>query len=125
MIKTVLVVDDSACVRHMIRRVLETEIECDVFLEAKNGEESIQQMERLSPDLAVIDFSLPGLNGLEITRILKRKRPEMPIVLFTLFKDPVLERDALTAGASIVLAKEDGMAMLCSSARRLLTQHSS
>lgn len=120
MARDILIVDDSACVRKMIRHAFEKEAGCTICGEAENGVEGIEQAENLHPDLVVVDFSMRALNGLEVAKALRRSRPDMPIVLFTLFKDANLEREAFAAGVSFVVSKEEGLEGLTDSARFLL-----
>lgn len=118
--KAILIADDNACVRRAMRRMLEIGEEWTVCGEAVNGRDVIEKTEQLHPDLVVVDFSMPVMNGLEAARAIKRIRPSLPVVLFTVFKDRFLEEEAFAAGISVVVAKEDGVGALADRARILL-----
>ncbi len=79
--KTILVVDDEATVREVVRRYLEA----DGFAvrEAADGQAALDAVDAHPPDLVVLDLMLPGLDGLTVTRRLRRDHPEVPIVMLT------------------------------------------
>jgi DNA-binding NarL/FixJ family response regulator len=118
--KTILIADDNLAVRRAMRRVLEMNADWRVCGEAENGREALEKERQLQPDLVVVDFSMPGMNGLEVARVLKRVSPATPVVLFTMFKDRFLEEEAFAAGVSMVVSKEEGIAMLAECAHALL-----
>ena len=118
--KAILIADDNAGVRRAVRNALEKSGEWKICGEAVNGRDVIEKAEQLHPDLVVVDFSMPVMNGLEAARALKRWRPSMPVVLFTIFKDRFLEAEAFAAGISVVVAKEDGIGVLAEQANVLL-----
>jgi CheY-like chemotaxis protein len=82
-----------------------------VAAEAVNGKEAIELAQQLDPDLIILDFSMPVMNGLEAARELKRLRPSIPLLLFTSYVTPMLEADALTAGCFALLSKEEPQAL--------------
>lgn len=110
--KRILIVDDSAVMRQQIRQILETQSEIEVCGEAKDGKEGLQKVAECHPDLVILDFMMPGMNGLQITREIKRTSPQLPVLLFTLHKSPEIEREGERAGADAVLPKVDGAAQL-------------
>ena len=118
--KAILIADDNASVRRAVRHALEQSGEWTVCGEAVNGRDVVEKAEQLHPDLVVVDFSMPVMNGLEAARALKRCRPAMPVVLFTIFKDRFLEQEAFAAGISVVVAKEEGIGVLAEQAQVLL-----
>ena len=65
-VKTILLVDDSADVRHVVRTFLERDVSFKVCGEAGNGPEAIERAEALTPDLVLLDFLMPGMNGIEV-----------------------------------------------------------
>jgi YesN/AraC family two-component response regulator len=83
MAKRVLVADDNPMIRKMLCQLFECEDDYDICAEAKNGEEAIELALKLRPDLIILDFAMPVLNGLGAARILKKIMPEVPIILFT------------------------------------------
>src|ERR1700716_4092058 len=71
----VILADDHALVREGTRRLLEAESDVEVVAEAANGEEAIEAVRRLHPDIAIIDIAMPGIGGIEATRIIKAHCP--------------------------------------------------
>jgi DNA-binding NarL/FixJ family response regulator len=88
--------------------------------EAENGSEAIEKALLLQPALIVTDLSMPLMNGLEETRILKKLMPAMPIIIYTAHGGRIVEKDGLAAGASAVISKSDDLAVLIGKARELL-----
>ena len=105
MTKLVLLVDDSLAVRTLIRRHLESHSGLEVCGEASDGIEAIEKALELLPDLIVMDFSMPGMNGLEAAQKLKQKMPHVPIILFTGHENLVHVADASAAGVSAIIFK--------------------
>jgi two-component system, NarL family, nitrate/nitrite response regulator NarL len=105
--KCILIVDDSALIRRMIRERLEQEGGWEVSGEAANGREAIEKAEQLKPDLVVLDLSMPVMNGLDAARELHRLLPSLPLVMFTNFNMPQLTKEALSAGVSAVVSKSE------------------
>jgi CheY-like chemotaxis protein len=83
MAKRVLVADDNPIIRKMLCRLFEREDDYDLCAEAENGQEAIELALKHRPDLIVLDFAMPILNGLETARKLKEIMPDVPIILFT------------------------------------------
>jgi DNA-binding NarL/FixJ family response regulator len=118
--KEILIVDDNATVRKSLRQILEQNSDWKVCGEAVNGREAIEQAQRLRPDLVVLDFSMPVMNGLEAASMLKHMRPALPLVMLTAYKDRFLEEQAHRAGISGVISKGDDMTALMDLACLLL-----
>ncbi len=110
--RRILIADDNQAVRRAMRHMLEKDADYKVCGEAENGRDAVEKVRELQPDLVVVDFSMPVMNGLEVARALKRARPGIPIVLFTMFKDRFLEEEAFAAGVSVVVSKEEGISIL-------------
>ena len=102
--KSILLVDDSHAVRTLIRRHLERAglVVCG---EASDGVEAVEKALDKSPDLIVMDFSIPRVNGLEAARKLRRNMPHVPIVLFVGHESLVHVSDATKAGVSAIVFK--------------------
>jgi DNA-binding NarL/FixJ family response regulator len=118
--KAILIADDGAGIRRALRHVLEENGEWEVCAEAVDGQDAIEKEDELRPDLVVLDFSMPVMNGLEVARALKKVRPGLPLIMFTIFKDRYLETEAFAAGVSAVISKENGIEALEDYARVLL-----
>ena len=83
MTKRVLVADDHPLIRKMLCQLFKREDDYDICAEAENGQEAIDLALKHRPDLIILDFVLPVLNGLEAARQLKKIMPNVPIILFT------------------------------------------
>lgn len=118
---SVLIVDDSAVIRKVICELFTREGDFEVCGEAENGQEAIEMAQRLRPALIVTDLSMPVMNGLEETRVLRKMMPEIPIILYSAHIDSYVEKEALAAGASAVVPKSDVVALLIARSRDLLT----
>jgi DNA-binding NarL/FixJ family response regulator len=121
-VRSVLVVDDSPAIRKAVCELLTREGDFEVCGEAENGQEAIEKAQLLRPALIVTDLSMPLMNGLEETRILKKLMPTVPVIIFTAHSNPFVEKEALTSGASAVISKSDAVAVLIGKARELLDQ---
>jgi CheY-like chemotaxis protein len=104
----VLVVDDAPHVRRMLASMLELE-GFEVVAEAGDAGEAVARAEETDPDVVVVDYRMPGTDGIEAARRIRDRRPEQVTVLYTAFVDGDLERRAAEAGVALVLRKEDGL----------------
>ena len=104
----VLVADDNQVIRKEIRTIIESDEELEVCAEAVNGLEAVEKAQESCPDVAVIDFQMPVMDGLKATRRIKRLMPFLPILLFTLYKSPQLEWESKQAGVDAILLKVEG-----------------
>ena len=96
---TVLLVDDHALVRRGFRRILEDEPSLQVVGEASDGLEAVQLAEQLHPQVIVMDCALPQMNGIEATRRILAKFPDVSILMLSMHSEDTLVRQALEAGA--------------------------
>jgi CheY-like chemotaxis protein len=110
--KSILLVDDKAFLRRILRDYLEQQPNWVVCGEAEDGVDAIVKAQQLRPDLIVLDFSMPVMNGLEAAKHLKSLLPDTPIVMFTTFDSPQIEKAALAAGICSVESKSDQTALL-------------
>ncbi len=104
----VLVADDNTLIRKEIRTIIESDEELEVCAEAVNGVEAVEKAEESCPDVAVIDFQMPVMDGLKATRRIKRLMPFLPILLFTVYSSPQLEWESKQAGVDAILLKVEG-----------------
>jgi signal transduction histidine kinase len=104
----VLVVDDNPGFRDSLISLLDTD-EMSVVGQASSGSEALELAKQTSPDVVLMDVRMPGMNGIETTRLLKEASPEVGVVALTGFEDQWAVRDMLVAGASgYVLKDSDG-----------------
>ena len=120
MTNSILIADDSEVIRRTLRNLLGGYKDLKVCGEAENGQDAIQKAHHLKPDLVLMDFSMPIMNGLDAASHLKKQSPKIPIVMLTMFKDKFLEQRAYKAGVSLVLSKEESMSRVADYARILL-----
>jgi two-component system response regulator NreC len=106
---SVLIVDDSYVVRQVMRDFFETTTDCRIVGEAADGAEAIHQASELRPDLILLDFSMPGLNGIETASILKKMLPHALIVVFTMYDGALGSRLSLAVGVDLVVSKTEGL----------------
>jgi len=103
----ILVVDDSSVVREQLRKLLATRPDWQVCGEAVDGEEAVAKTAELKPDLIILDFAMPGMNGLQSARKIGKSFPQIPILLFTMFLSSELIQDARNCGIRGAVAKSD------------------
>ena len=116
--RLVLIVDDHAA----IRRILTSKFQAQGFdvREACNGADGVSKAEELSPDVIILDLSMPVMNGFEAARALKSSMPEVPLLLFTNTVGPLVEQEAFAAGIASVFSKSDSCDLLVEDAKTRL-----
>ena len=102
----VLLAEDHTIVRKGLRSLLDKEIGIKIVGEAGDGREAMKKAEALQPDVVLMDIAMPGLNGLEATRQLKKRFPEMKIIILTMHANEEYVLETLRAGASGYLVKK-------------------
>jgi DNA-binding NarL/FixJ family response regulator len=107
--KRILIADDNPAMRRFIRSVLEGRENVEVCGEAVDGVDAIEKARELRPDLAILDFSMPRMHGLEAGCRLKELMPSVLLVLYTMHKDAVRKEDLVRSGFAAVISKMDGM----------------
>jgi two-component system response regulator NreC len=95
-----LLVDDHEVVRTGLRMLLKASQICWIVGEASNGGQALTLAEELAPQVVVMDITLPDISGIEVTRMLRNKFPEMAIVALTIHEDEQYFYEMLKAGAS-------------------------
>jgi len=103
----VLIVDDHTFIRRGIQSILKSSPGWECCGEAENGIAAIRMASELKPDVIVMDVSMPGLNGLEATRVIHEAQPEIKIVLLTLHDSVEILRSGFDAGAQGFLLKSE------------------
>jgi len=102
----VVVVDDHPFFRKGLRDVLSTEPDIEVIAECDNGQQALELLMQITPDVVLMDVNLPGLNGLQVTRRLKSRRPEINVIILTAYDDEEQIYHAIRIGASAYFAKD-------------------
>jgi DNA-binding NarL/FixJ family response regulator len=119
MIKRILVVDDNAPIRGLVRKFIESRPGYEVCGEGSNAVEGIEKGLELKPDLIVLDYLMPRINGLQAAMILHEIVPNTPIILYTLYKEEIPIPQAQAAGVASIVSKGDNLATLADEVRRL------
>ncbi|MGI9859786.1 response regulator transcription factor [Moorella naiadis] len=109
---TVLIADDHPLVREGIRKILELEAGLQVVGEAATGQEAITLTRRCHPQVIIMDINMPGLNGIEATKVIKREWPQIAILALTIHDDEEYIIELLRSGVSGYVLKDIGAAEL-------------
>lgn len=121
---TVLIVDDQAVVRAVVRDLFESHSGFEVCGEAENGADAIAKARELKPDLIILDFSMPLMNGLEAAKALRQILPDVPVFLLTAHHTGATEVAASDVGIRAVFSKYQGLEALITQARAVLRSSS-
>jgi len=100
-----LIIDDHPVFRAGLRQILLDQCEDLVITEAGSGREALQRLEAQEPDAVVLDISLPDMSGIDVLRRIRRSRPQLAIVVLTLFDEAQYSESAAKMGASGFLSK--------------------
>jgi DNA-binding NarL/FixJ family response regulator len=95
----VIIADDHAWIRQGVRSIFQTRLEWTVCGEAANGQEAIDLVQRLRPELVVLDISMPVMNGLQAAKAIRSSVPETKIVILSMHDSRHARQEALKAGA--------------------------
>ncbi len=101
----VLIADDHQLFREGLVNLLSSAPDIDVIAEAKDGKEATEKAKKLKPDVVLIDIGMPGMNGIEATRILKKDFPGLKIIAVSMHSDRQFVKGILEAGADGYLLK--------------------
>jgi two-component system, NarL family, response regulator DesR len=113
-----LLADDQALVRGALSALLDLEPDLDVVCEVGRGDEVVDAARRTSPDVALLDVEMPGLDGLSATALLRQAMPSCRVLIVTTFGRPGYLRKALEAGASGFVVKDTPARQLADAVRR-------
>ncbi len=102
----IVIADDHALVREGTRRLLEAEPGLVVVAEAGDGASAVAEVERLKPDVVIMDIAMPGMNGIEATRQIKARQPQVAVLALTAHDDDQYILKLLDAGAAGFLLKD-------------------
>jgi DNA-binding NarL/FixJ family response regulator len=118
--KRILIADDHEVVRSGLRAILEAQEGWQVVAEASNGREAIKLVLQEAPDVAILDYSIPLINGIEVARNIKGRQLGTEILIFTMHDSDVLVREAFQAGARAFLVKSEAKQYLIQAVEALL-----
>jgi DNA-binding NarL/FixJ family response regulator len=95
-----MIVDDHEVVREGLKKLLEVYPEIEVVATVENGKECLEQLDQVSPDVVLMDISMPGLSGIETTRLACEKKQGLKVIMLTIYNDDQHVLKAVEAGAS-------------------------
>ena len=105
----ILIVDDHELVRAGLKGILAVSSEYQVVGEAETGEQALELIKELQPDLVLMDINMPGIGGLEATRKLKQANPEIKVIVLTMHKEGPFPSNLIKAGAKGYITKDCGV----------------
>jgi DNA-binding NarL/FixJ family response regulator len=116
----VLLVEDHPIFRHGLKQLIESEPDLTVFAEADTAAHAISKLREEEADVAVIDISLPGANGIELLKHIKAEHPKLPVLVVSAHDEDQYALRALRAGASGYVMKREAADVLVAALRRVL-----
>jgi DNA-binding NarL/FixJ family response regulator len=120
---SIILADDHPVVREGLRAALEAEAGFSVVAQAADGLETVRLVERLQPDVLVLDIVMPGLNGLDVLPIVRKRTPRTRVVVFSMYTNEDLIRQALRNGAAGYVLKGCAPAHLVEAVRQAAAGH--
>ena len=115
----ILIADDHEVVRSGLRATLEAQPGWSVVAEAANGKDAVAKAAQVAPDVAIVDYALPLINGIEVTRRIRIRNPGTEVLIFTMHDSETLIREMLSAGARGYLLKSDATTFLITAVESL------
>jgi two-component system, NarL family, invasion response regulator UvrY len=115
----VLLADDHSIVREGLRRIVEEGGDMGVVAEAADGREALRKVDEALPDVAVVDISMPGIDGLEVVGRLKESHPTLPVLILTMHEEAQYIVRAIEAGAMGYLTKQSAPEQLVIAIRKV------
>jgi len=119
----VLLADDHSIVRAGLRRIVEESGDMEVIAEASDGREAVRQALEKKPDVAVIDISMPGLDGLEVVSQLQHYYPKLPLLILTMHEEAQYVVRAIQAGAMGYVTKQSAPEQLVAAIKKVISGH--
>jgi two-component system response regulator NreC len=108
----VLIADDHAIVRAGLRALVKGETGLELVGEASGGREGLQMAESLRPDILILDYSMPDMDGIQVTKEIHARLPSVRVLILTVHESETLAREAIRAGASGYIIKQAAEAEL-------------
>jgi DNA-binding NarL/FixJ family response regulator len=103
----ILLADDNVTMRRSLRSVLEEQDQWQICEEAADGAEAVRKTEQCAPDIILLDFQMPQMNGLDAAKEIRRRRPSIPILMISLYMSSHLTEEARRIGIRGTCAKSD------------------
>jgi DNA-binding NarL/FixJ family response regulator len=105
----IIIADDHPIFRRGLRQVIEDDANLQVIGEAENGVEALELIEKLSPEVAVIDGQMPEMSGLELAKTVSEKKLPIKLIFLTMFKDETMFNEAMNAGVKGYVLKDNAV----------------
>jgi DNA-binding NarL/FixJ family response regulator len=118
---TIVLVDDHQILRQGVRNLLEDDPDLKVIGEAADGKEGIELTERLKPDILISDLMMKGLNGIDVTREVRKRSPDTRIIILSMYDDDGYVNQAMREGAMGYVLKGAGIDELLTAIRNVLS----
>ena len=123
LILRMLVVDDSDIVRRLICQILQTQPDIEVVCEASDGEDAIRKVRVHRPDVVLMDITMPVMNGFDATRRIRHEFPLTLVLIVSQYDSAPFMREAIAAGASGYVVKDNASAELIPALRNTVCEH--
>lgn len=119
--KSIMIVDDHPVVRRGIAQLINSETDLSVCCEAQGGREALKKLEKMQPDLMIVDLSLKDINGVEMIKEIKRRHASIPVLVLTMHEEAFYAERAIRAGAMGYVMKHEGTEILITAIRYILS----
>ena len=116
----ILITDDHAIVRAGLRRIIETSADMSVAGEAADGIEALHKIAECSPDVVLVDISMPGMSGIDLIGRIRAEHPHLPVLVLSMHKEAQFAVRALKVGAAGYLTKDCAPEQLAQAIRRVV-----
>jgi DNA-binding NarL/FixJ family response regulator len=117
----ILIVDDHSIVRHGLTQLINQELDLFVCAEAESAEQALDIIEQQNVDLAILDISLEGMNGVQLTEKIKSRYPHLPVLILTMHAEPTYAKRAFRAGAKGYVTKQEAAETIITAIRLMLS----
>jgi DNA-binding NarL/FixJ family response regulator len=115
-----MIVDDHPVFRHGVRQLIGKLAEVSICAEAENAPQALEAMRRLKPDMALIDVSMPGTNGIELIKLMLAEEPRMIVLVVSMHDESLYALRALRAGAKGYVMKQQAMETVLDALRKVM-----
>ena len=119
--KRIVIIDDHPLFRKGLEQLIHSDSAFAVCGEANNGSEAMNVIRKLNPDLAIVDLSLPGANGIELIKNIRAEFPKLPILVLSMHDESLYGLRALRAGANGYVMKHEAMANVVQAIREVFS----